>query len=214
MDTFLSTYRKDYRWPVKLPSQQNATMTRNVSSSNELSSCTLKPLIKDFVVPQTQAVNSCAASQTPLSQQNQPDAFLCQMYETNPYLYNIEKSSSTDDLRKRVLGQRFISTYQRDYGQQDEVKQSGAGDKKGEYCCKCITKEEPKFTRHKPTSIPRLRSMSTPAGGSNGGSNNSKGNSKGDLCSSQKPGISEYMDSISRTGTLIVKEKLLSNKKK
>ncbi|XP_014271763.1 uncharacterized protein [Halyomorpha halys] len=128
MDYFLTTYRKDYKWPVAL-SAADIKKAENDIKMRELKLKDadphkmelMKPMVQSDVQPGTVIpAQSGAPPQGEASKYDQPNAYLQKLYRKYPYLYNIMKFTTTDDMAKRIMSEKYKSTYQVEYSREDD----------------------------------------------------------------------------------------------
>lgn len=243
MDYFLTTYEKDYKWPVIIKQKKpegtapiDEALALAQQKYGEVIETKLEQIAEAEVVPAQMG----APPQGAVSKFDQPNTYLRKLYTKYPYLYEIMKVTPPAELAKKVYTEKFKTTYQEDFGakgfmefqniteslmqgmetKDKEIKevcsdkiQEMKPDKKPCACdhdtkhhpCTCAQDAHPvKKIAWKPAPIskmPRFPSDKQPKKPTE-----EKATAK---LPQYKPYRSEYKDSISKIGALIIRKKLL-----
>ncbi|KAF6199216.1 hypothetical protein GE061_007241 [Apolygus lucorum] len=118
MEYYLTTYTKDYKWPVRhSPSKaKKAAEHRDqlVQEQVRAEPCSIyksQPLEDPIIDPA-----QCGAPPAgPESKYGQPLTYLKKLYLKYPYLYQILKLTPPEELAKTIYADKYISTYTSDY---------------------------------------------------------------------------------------------------
>ncbi|KAK9509690.1 hypothetical protein O3M35_006949 [Rhynocoris fuscipes] len=123
MDYFLTTYAKDYKWPVVVAKKVDDTSAINEATA--LAKEKYTEIIDTETKSKQRADEDIVPAQVgappagPGSKFDQPSTYLRKLYTKYPYLYEIMKITPPAELAKKVYAARYQTTYQEDYGSND-----------------------------------------------------------------------------------------------
>ncbi|XP_014259203.1 uncharacterized protein LOC106672358 isoform X2 [Cimex lectularius] len=123
MEYFLTTYSKDYKWPVPFSGVKEDKRLVNLekqlrvqtSGGGDNDPCCIReiPPIEALEIPPAQ----CGVAPVgPESKFGQPNTYLRKLYNKYPYLYNILSITPPEELAKIAYADKFQTTYKADYG--------------------------------------------------------------------------------------------------
>lgn len=128
MDYFLTTYKKDFKWPVIRSSAQQKK-EENEKKMMELQLKSAEPCRKGVVTqPMVQSevtpgqVVPAQPGATPTgegSKYGQPNVYLRKLYMKYPYLYDVMKLTTPDEMAKRIMTEKYKTTYQIEYNKEE-----------------------------------------------------------------------------------------------
>ncbi|BET02006.1 Hypothetical protein NTJ_14824 [Nesidiocoris tenuis] len=202
MEYYLTTYTKDYKWPVNhspvKEMKEAETKEKMVHEQTKPQPCsTYQP--QNLEDPQIDPAQCGAPPAGPESKFGQPLTYLRKLYLKYPYLYQILKLTPPEELAKTVYGDKFVSTYASDY------KVEGFAPMKGWLMPEGKTADE--AVKAGIPGVEPAKEEVTPPPHPDDKAVKFVGGQQGTRMGKWK---SEYRDTISKMGAIIIQKKLLA----
>ncbi|XP_073997234.1 uncharacterized protein isoform X1 [Rhodnius prolixus] len=118
MDYFLTTYAKDYKWPVIIQHKKpegTAPIDKALALAQQKYGEVVETKLEQIANAEIMPAQMGAPPQGIVSKFDQPNTYLRKLYSKYPYLYEIMKVTPPAELAKKVYSDRFKSTYQEDF---------------------------------------------------------------------------------------------------